>query len=119
MNRILLVEDDESNRVTLAGLLDEEGFQVDAAESFVAATRLLEARGPSYDAIVLDQTLQDGWGAELIPLVRATHSNAKVLVLSGVVVSPQTHDEADAVLPKGIYFPDLVARLRALVADRK
>jgi DNA-binding response OmpR family regulator len=112
-----LVEDDESSRVTMAALLEDEGFAVEATASFHEASRLLRASSASYDLVLLDQTLRDGWGAELIPVVRSALPNAKVLVLSGMAVSPATLDEADGALPKGVYFPDLLARLRRLLAD--
>lgn len=117
MNQLLFVEDDESNRVALAALLEDEGFKVDSTPSFEEASRLLRAASASYDAVLLDQTLLDGWGTNLIPLVRSALPKAKVLVLSGTVVSPTTLDEADGALPKGVYFPDLVARLRLMLAE--
>jgi DNA-binding response OmpR family regulator len=119
VNRLLFVEDDESNRVALAALLEEEGFEVDSTPSFEEASRLLRAASASYDAVLLDQTLRDGWGTNLIPLVRSALPKAKVLVLSGTVVSPATLDEADGALPKGVYFPDLVARLRLLLGQSR
>lgn len=117
MNQLLFVEDDESNRVALAALLQDAGFKVDSVPSFEEASRLIRAPTASYDAVLLDQTLRDGWGTNLIPLVRSALPKAKVLVLSGTVVSPATLDEADGALPKGVYFPDLVARLRLLLAE--
>ncbi len=116
MNQLLLVEDDEANRTALAALLEDEGFKVDMAPAFEQATRMLQDPAARYDVVVLDQILQDGWGTELIPLVRSALPGAKVLMLSGAVVSELTIEEADAVLPKGVYFPDLVARLRLLLA---
>ena len=115
--KLLLVEDDDANRLTVGALLEDAGYDVDLAPSFESATRLLQAASANYDVVLLDQTLRDGWGAELIPLVRSALPRAKVLVLSGAALSPMTLDEADAALPKGIHFPDLVARLQALVAD--
>lgn len=117
MKQLLFVEDDEVNRAPLVALLQDEGFEVDIASSFAEATRLLESLSASYDAVLLDQALHDGWGTNLIPLVRCALPKAKVLMLSGTVVSPSTLDEADGSLPKGVYFPDLVARLRVLLAD--
>ena len=117
MSQVLLVEDDESNRVTMAALLEDEGFTVEAAASFEEANRLLQASSARYDLVLLDQTLRDGWGTELIPVVRSALPKAKVLVLSGMAVSPATLDEADGALPKGVYFPDLLARLHSLLAD--
>jgi CheY-like chemotaxis protein len=38
MTRLSLVDDDESNRLTLSALLEDEGFQVDVAASFVEAS---------------------------------------------------------------------------------
>ena len=38
MTRVLLVDDDESNRLTLSALLEDDGFSVDLAVSFADAT---------------------------------------------------------------------------------
>ena len=68
MTRLLLVDDDESNRLTLSTLLEDDGFAVDVAVSFADASRQLQGQPPIYDAVLLDHSLGDGFGSDLIAL---------------------------------------------------
>ena len=87
--RILLVDDDESARLTLAVLLEDEGFAVEEAARLAEARERLEAM-PSCDLAILDRRLPDGAGTELIDLIRESHPRARIATLSG---------EADPVPP--------------------
>ena len=66
---ILLVEDDEATRRFLADNLAADGFRVFAAAGADEALRAIEARAPSL--LLLDLTLEDGSGLELLDRVRA------------------------------------------------
>lgn len=114
MSRLLLVEDDEGNRVTLAALLEDEGFTVDCATSRAEALSILEQAVTPYDAVLLDYALGDGDGSDLIPVIRRLFPGAKVVAMSASVPAELTFGP-DASLPKGAYFPDFLAALRALL----
>jgi two-component system response regulator RegA len=116
MNHLLLVDDDESNRLTLSALLEDDGFAVDVAVSFAETKRLLEGPTPAYDAVLLDHSLGDGYGSDLIPLIRRALPRTKIVSMSGSVGSGGTRQVADAELPKGLHFPDFLSRLRALLS---
>ena len=58
MVRLLLIDDDDANRVTLSALLEEEGFSVDVASSLAEAGERI-ASGASYALILFDQNLGD------------------------------------------------------------
>jgi DNA-binding response OmpR family regulator len=116
--RLLLVDDDESNRITLSTLLEDDGFEVDLAVSYTDATRILESRSYAYDAVLLDNTLGDGFGSDLIPLIRSVLPHAKVAAMSASIGAERMRRAADAELPKGLHFPDFVARLRVLLGPR-
>lgn len=115
MKRLLLVDDDESNRLTLSALLEDEGFLVDLAASFAEAKQLLEADPPPYGALLLDHSLGDGYGMDLVPLVRRILPSTKIIAMSGSLGADQMRQGADAELPKGMHFPDFLSRLRALL----
>jgi PAS domain S-box-containing protein len=66
-SRILHVEDDESLTQLLRELLLEEADVV-AAHSLAQARLRLD--GPPYDLVILDLTLGDGSGLEILPLLR-------------------------------------------------
>ena len=115
MNRLLLIDDDEGNRVTLSALLEDEGFVIDVVSSFAEATRLLESGGAQYVAVLLDHSLGDGYGTDLIPLIRNAQPLAKVVAMSGSVGADRMRRNADAELPKGLHFLDFLSRLQALL----
>jgi two-component system, response regulator RegA len=116
MTHLLLVDDDESNRLTLSALLEDDGFSVDCAVSFADATRLLESQAPAYDAILLDHSLGDGFGSDLIPLIRRVLPRAKVIAMSGSAGADRMRRAADVELPKGLHFPDFLCRLQAILS---
>jgi DNA-binding response OmpR family regulator len=66
---ILLAEDDEATRRYLADNLAADGFTVFAAAGADEALRAIEARAPSL--LLLDLTLENGSGLELLDRVRA------------------------------------------------
>jgi len=106
--RILLADDDEGNRVTLAALLEDEGHLVDVAGSFAEASRALATE--SYDVALLDQHLGDGLGSDLLPLARARL--ARVVFLSGSAEI----EGLGPVFLKGRPFGELLTLLGAAVA---
>src|SRR5205823_2908641 len=104
MATFLVVDDDESNRVTLSALLELEGHDVALAASAGAARDLFE-RTPCVDVVVLDQHLGDGSGSELIPIARAQWPLAKVLLMSGSLAAHDAFPEgADGCFVKGDGF---------------
>ena len=115
MNRLLLIDDDESNRLTLSALLEDEGFVVDTVSSFADATSLLEQSPPVYCGVLLDHSLGDGYGTDLIPLLRRVLPKAKIIAMSGSVGADSMRQDADVDLPKGMHFPDFLGRLRGVL----
>ncbi len=115
MKRLLLVDDDEGNRDTLSALLEDEGFTVDVALSFADAARVLQGASERYDAVLLDHSLGDGYGCDLVPLVRRHLPKARVVAMSASSVADRLRQTADIELPKGMHFPAFLARLSALL----
>ncbi len=114
--KLLLVEDSERLRATLARGLREGGFTVDVAADGAAATGYLSAY--AYDLVVLDLGLPrlDGFG--VLRALPATGERPRVLVLSA---RDQVSDRIDALnagaddyLVKPFSFDELLARLHAL-----
>ena len=89
--RVLHVEDDaDLNRIVSAMVGERLVFE---HATTLAAAREMLSRG-RYDAVLLDLTLPDGSGWELMPLVRMQSPAPHVIILSGAKLS---HDEADKV----------------------
>lgn len=112
---LLLVEDDPSNRMTLAALLEEAGFAVVTAGSYAEAEKWLNHPRP-IDAVLLDQSLGDGFGTGLIPLVRHHMPGAKVVFVTGA--DSAIDMPVDAVFRKGDHFEALLAFLFKLLPQR-
>lgn len=114
--KLLLVEDSERLRTTLAHGLRAEGFTVDAAADGVAAMGFLSSY--EYDHVVLDIGLPrlDGFG--VLRALPDGGARPRVLVLSA---RDQVGDRIDALnagaddyLVKPFSFEELLARLHAL-----
>ena len=115
--RILVVEDDEILRDAVEAGLSLAGFTVDAVETVDDARAA--AAGWTYDAIILDLTLPDGSGLELLGEWRRAENTTPVLLLTA---RNATHDRiagldggADDYLGKPFDLDELSARVRAIV----
>jgi DNA-binding response OmpR family regulator len=115
--RVLVVEDAARLLEILTRRLRQEGYGVDGAGSGEAAVRLASA--VPYDAIVLDIRLPDVDGFEVCRRVRAADSWSPILMLTArdaVDDRVRALDTgADDYLTKPFEFPELFARVRALV----
>lgn len=106
---ILIVDDDESTRMTVAALLEDAGFSVQEAGSVAEATSAL---GPSVDIVILDYHLSDGLGSSLVPIIRERAPRARVIVSSG---SAHGLTFGDVSFVKGRPFAELEALVHALL----
>src|SRR5262245_29004330 len=113
MKRILLADDDESIRLTLSVVLEDEGFHVDVAASFREAFAALVSADSPYDFVLFDQHLGDGLGTDLVPVVREKMPAAKAILVSGSIEDTvAARLGVDALVLKGAAFPELLAVLR-------
>jgi two-component system, response regulator RegA len=112
--KVLLVEDDESNRLTMSVLLEEDGFDVRVAASFAEARSALARTDAAFDLFLLDHSLGDGFGTDLIPEIRRRFPAAKIVTISGSLGGELASATADLVLQKAMHFPDFAERLRVV-----
>jgi DNA-binding response OmpR family regulator len=115
--RLLIVEDDPRLRDVIVRGLREEGYAVDAVEDGAAA--LYQSSLNAYDAMVLDVMIPRVDGFEVCRRLRAAASAVPILMLTardGIDDRIAGLDAgADDYLVKPFAFPELLARLRALL----
>jgi CheY-like chemotaxis protein len=113
--RVLLLDDDEANRLTMGGVLEDAGYEVVEVRS-VADARVAIARG-AYDLAILDVHLSDGLGTDLLSELRQRFPAIRLAVLSGSL-SSQSVPGADLVLAKASDPAEILARLAQVLAAR-
>jgi two-component system KDP operon response regulator KdpE len=125
MSRVLLVEDEELNRVLVRAILARAGDRVTGVE-LVEAACLADARialrGEPVDVVLLDVNLPDGNGLDLAAeIARYTDGRPQVVALTASVL-PHEREAAltagcDAFLDKPYAASDLVEVLRTHLPD--
>lgn len=79
--RILVIDDEEIIRKSLAAILEEEGYLVDTAENGQAAIRKSETR--FYNLALIDIRLPDMDGTELLARIRETTPKMAKIIITG------------------------------------
>lgn len=114
--KILLVEDETELAVTIRTVLERERFVVDWANRLTLAQEA--ARSFTPDMVLLDLTLPDGDGLELIPTIRSTCPGVPIIILSARgELSDRVaglNEGADDYLAKPFAVEELLARIRAI-----
>lgn len=114
---VLIVEDDENLRITLADNLEDEGYRVQAVDRGRAALEAVDHEHP--DLVVLDIMLPDLDGYSVCRSLRQRGLAAKVLMLTARTLEDdvvQGFDAgADDYLAKPYRLRELLARVRALM----
>jgi DNA-binding response OmpR family regulator len=96
-NRVLVVDDEESVRITTAAILEQEGYEVSTAESGREA--LASAAREHYDLVLTDLRMDDMDGMTLLHELQARHPNIVTVVLTGYASIESSIDA----LRQGVY----------------
>jgi len=112
--RLLIVEDNEKLAALMAKLLAENLYSVDTVETVDEARAAIEV--VDYDLILLDLSLPDGDGSEILRSLRSAGQATRILVATAradVVQRVETlNDGADDYLVKPFSLDELLARIR-------
>ena len=112
--RLLLIDDDEISREVLAMMLEAHGFLIETAEDGVQA--LLKLETGQVEVILMDTQMPGLSGLELIEALRQK-SPARIIAISGSLVSGAIRDACNGFLLKPVEAEDLVALLASTTAD--
>ena len=121
--RVYVVDDDEKLRTTLRKGLEESGHTCESAGDGVRGLEHLLENGSEYDVVLLDVMMPglDGW--ELLSRLRAGGIDTPVVFLTakGELDERVKGLELGAAdyLPKPFAFVELLARLNAVVRNRR
>src|SRR5215472_8633031 len=119
MPSILVVDDQRSNTVLLAGVLSRRGYQVETASSADEALAVVERAMP--DLVLLDVFMPKVSGLELLATLR---KNERTAALPVILVSALTDTDhivmgleqgANDYVTKPFILPILLARIEALL----
>lgn len=81
MQHILIVDDEQSIRNSLAGILQDEDYQTSSASDGEAALKLIEEEAP--DLVLLDIWMPGMDGINVLKKIRAPGENLQVIMMSG------------------------------------
>jgi CheY-like chemotaxis protein len=111
--RILVVDDHELGRKSLARLLAVLGYEVTSAKDGESAIDLME-RDPSFDYVLTDLRLPDLDGREVVQAARRLLPAPWIALITGWDVEPEESDRLglDCVFLKPLDVMAIVARLK-------
>jgi len=115
--KFLIVEDEKDIAKTVSAHLTSEGFKCDVALNYSEAKRCIHIN--DYDIILLDVTLPDGNGLDLLQFIKKISANVGVLIVS----AKNSLDDkllglgigADDYITKPFHLAELNARIKALI----
>lgn len=81
MRRLLIVDDDNALRRTLARSMESRNFDVTVAESVADAMMQIANTLPDY--AILDLKLEDGHGLEVVEKLRSVRPDCRIVILTG------------------------------------
>ena len=120
---VLVVEDDDDARATLAAMVTELGYRVVEAENGKSALPILQQERP-VDILLSDVIMPGGMnGLDLAKAARKRRPDIRVLFVSGydrtVIARATRYDDSLKLLNKPFSLTDLSRELQALLQDRR
>ena len=119
--KILLIEDEKSLQEVIADYLNTEGYVVALAADFKTAIEKIDVY--DYDCLLVDITLPDGNGLDIIRHIKQHKPETGIIILSA---KDSIDDKikglelgSDDYLPKPFHLAELNARIRSLRRRRQ
>lgn len=115
--KILIVEDEPSLREIMLRALEQDRYVVETASTYAEAD--MKIASYTYDCVLLDLTLPDGDGMNLLRHIRHLHKREHVIIISArgsVEERVEGLDVgADDYLPKPFHTSELRARIKSVL----
>ncbi|AWM36014.1 Virulence factors putative positive transcription regulator BvgA [Gemmata obscuriglobus] len=111
--RVLVVDDEPSIRMIARVMLERAGFLVDAVGDAADAVRRVGLADRPFSVALLDVSLPDRSGVELMSELRALAPHVKFVLMSGRPEEDLPRHGADGYLAKPFLRDQLVAAVRA------
>lgn len=120
--RILVVDDLPDNYFLLQTVLEDEGYQVEVADSGFAALKQIEANPP--DLVLLDVMMPEMNGFEVIRRIRQNSALPfiPVVLITGYTETSPTKSsnvDADCLIRKPIDFNELLTCIQGIFQENK
>jgi DNA-binding response OmpR family regulator len=116
--RILIVEDEGDMCLLLNIMLKGKETEVDHVKTIAAAEEYLEKENPSI--VILDNKLPDGFGVDMISLIRKKYPSIKIIMISGFAASVKDvalYNGADVFLEKPFTKEQLYNAVKELTGE--
>ncbi len=118
--KILIIEDEPELRKSMKQYLHQEGYVMESASDYSKALEKIEVY--DYDCILVDITLPQGSGLDIIKQLKQNHSKAGIIIIS----AKNSSDDkiigldlgADDYLAKPFNLAELNSRIKALIRRR-
>src|SRR5437762_7040369 len=81
MKRVLIVDDDRATSAGMADVVEEWGYEAEAADTVKAGWASVSKLVP--DVAIVDLKLPDGTGLDLLHRVKETYPDVSVIILTG------------------------------------
>lgn len=115
---VLVIDDEPTVRMVARAMLERAGFAVEEAANGESGLAALAAAEQPFLAVLLDVSLPDRTGPDLIPQIRALAPDTPVVLSSGRAEEDVPAHGADTFLAKPFNRERLVNALRAATGTR-
>ncbi|MEG0796282.1 MAG: response regulator transcription factor [Odoribacter sp.] len=119
--KILIIEDEKELAVSIENYFHSEGYICECAYNYTTAKEKTSLY--DYDCVIVDLTLPDGNGLDIVHQLKKAQSNAGIIIISARN-SPGDKIEgleigADDYLAKPFHLSELNARLKSVIRRRQ